>query len=61
MVLLNFGDSGGTISVPFPKAGAWHEMIDKDIRDQTVNVGSDGAVQTITVPSNYGWIFVSGA
>ncbi len=61
MVLLNFGDSAGTIRVPFPKAGTWHEMIDKEFRDQTVNVGSDGAVQTIIVPSNYGMIFVPGA
>ena len=58
MVLLNFGDSEGTITVPFPKAGKWHEMIDKE---QTVTVASDGALQTITVHSNYGMIFVPGA
>jgi len=57
-VLVNFDDNAGTISVPFPKAGAWTEMLDADVRNLTLNVASAGAVQTITVPSNYGMIFV---
>jgi hypothetical protein len=58
MVLVNFADSAGTISVPFPKAGTWTEMLDADVRNLTINVAAAGAVQTITVPSNYGMIFV---
>ncbi|HVP46329.1 MAG TPA: alpha-amylase family glycosyl hydrolase [Bryobacteraceae bacterium] len=57
MVLVNFGDSAGTISVPFPKAGTWTEMLDADVRNMTISVAAAGAVQTITVPSNYGMIF----
>jgi len=58
MVLLNFSDVPGTITVPFPKAGAWQEMIDADLRVQTITVAADGANQAITVPSNYGMAFV---
>jgi maltooligosyltrehalose trehalohydrolase len=58
MVLLNFADAPGTIAVPFPKAGAWQEMLDADIRAQTLNVANPGDVQTIVVPSNYGQVFV---
>jgi 1,4-alpha-glucan branching enzyme len=58
MVLLNFSDNTNTISVPFPIAGVWRELIDNDIRTLIVNVPSDGAVQTITVPSHYGFVFV---
>ena len=57
MVLVNFADSAGTISVPFPKAGTWTEMLDADVRNLTISVAAAGAVQTITVPSNYGMIF----
>lgn len=55
MVFLNFSDSPGTVSVPFPKAGAWREMIDGV---QTLTIPADGADQTIVVPSNYGLAFV---
>jgi maltooligosyltrehalose trehalohydrolase len=58
MVLLNFSDSAGTITVPFPKASVWQEMIDADIRDQRLDVPSDNANQTIVVPSNYGCAFL---
>ena len=58
MTLLNFADTAGTISVPFPKAGAWQEMIDADLRLLTISVAADGANQTVTVPSNYGQVFV---
>jgi maltooligosyltrehalose trehalohydrolase len=58
MVLLNFSDNTNSIAVPFPKAGVWRELIDDDQRTLTVNVPADGAVQTITVPSHYGQVFV---
>lgn len=58
MVLLNFANNDAQITVPFPKAGSWQEMLDADQRKYGVNVVSDGDVQTITVPSNYGMVFV---
>jgi hypothetical protein len=36
----------------------WREMIDADVRVQTITVAADGATQAITVPSNYGLAFV---
>ncbi|MGC2400615.1 MAG: alpha-amylase family glycosyl hydrolase [Acidobacteriaceae bacterium] len=58
MVLLNFAGSAGQISVPFPKAGTWQEMLDADQRTYNVTVLADGAIQTIVVPSNYGMVFI---
>ena len=58
MVLLNFSSSAGTITVPFPRAGTWKEMIDADISNQTLTIPSDNANQTIVVPSNYGCVFL---
>jgi hypothetical protein len=60
MVILNFASNADTIQVPFPKAGTWTETLDEDVRPtpRTVNVASAGDVQRITVPSNYGCIFV---
>ena len=58
MVFLNFASSAGQIAVPFPKAGKWQEMLDADQRTNIVQVGTDGEVQIIVVPSNYGMVFV---
>jgi maltooligosyltrehalose trehalohydrolase len=58
MVLLNFADTAGTVTVPFPKVGTWKEMIDADIRVQTLAIPADGATQSVAVPSNYGCVFV---
>jgi 1,4-alpha-glucan branching enzyme len=58
MVLLNFANNAGQIDVPFPKAGKWQEMLDADQRTHVVTVDSDGAVQSIAVPSNYGMVFI---
>ncbi len=59
MVILNFGSNADTISVPFPKAGAWTERLDADVRAApwVINVAADGDAQTVTVPSNYGRVF----
>ncbi len=57
-VLLNFASDSGQISVPFPKAGNWQEMLDADQRAYTVNVANDGDLQTVAVPSNYGMVFI---
>lgn len=58
MVLLNFADSAGQISVPFPKAGIWQEMLDADQRNYTIEVANDGDSQTMEVSPNYGMVFV---
>ena len=55
MVLLNFADDLGTIAVPFPRAGTWKEMLDAT---SVVTVTADGDVQRITVPSNYGMVYI---
>jgi maltooligosyltrehalose trehalohydrolase len=55
MVLLNFSGNNETITVPFPKAGAWTEKIDDFV---TINVAAAGDAQTITVPSWYGYVFL---
>jgi 1,4-alpha-glucan branching enzyme len=60
MVVLNFSDNPGFISIPFPKAGVWREMVDDDKRTLTLNVLSDGAMVTVqSVPSHYGLVFVA--
>jgi len=60
MVILNFSGSADTIEVPFPKAGVWTEKLDESFRGAplTVSVASPGDTQRITVPSNYGYIFI---
>lgn len=60
MVVLNFAPYADTIQVPFPKSGTWIEELDADVRSTpwTIQVGSAGEVHSITVPSNYGFIFV---
>jgi len=58
MLFLNFSDTPGSVTIPFPKAGTWQEMIDADLRVQVVTVQADGGNQTIVIPSNYGLAFV---
>ena len=60
MVILNFAPYADKIQVPFPKAGLWAERLDEDVprTPSPVSVASAGDVQRITVPSNYGCIFV---
>lgn len=60
MVVLNFSSNPGTIQVPFPKAGSWTEQLDADVRPApwTIQVAAPGDVQSITVPPNYGCIFI---
>jgi maltooligosyltrehalose trehalohydrolase len=60
LVILNFADHADTIQVPFPQAGTWVEKPDEDVHANrwTVQVASSGAAQAITVPSNYGCIFM---
>jgi len=60
LVILNFAGSAGTIQLPFPKTGTWTESLDADVRTTplTLDVTSTTAAQSVTVPSNYGYIFV---
>jgi maltooligosyltrehalose trehalohydrolase len=58
MVLSNFSDNDGFISVPFPKAGVWRELIDEDVRTLTITVDSDGDFKNVPVHSHYGAVFV---
>ncbi len=60
MVILNFAAYADTIQVPFPKAGLWTEKLDEKDRPSpmTIPVAFPGAVQGVTVPSNYGYIFL---
>jgi maltooligosyltrehalose trehalohydrolase len=60
MVTLNFGGTSSTIDVPFPRAGVWTEKLDAPFRPAplTITVAAPGDSQTITVPSNYGYIFI---
>jgi hypothetical protein len=60
MVILNFGSFADTIEVPFPKSGMWTEKLDAPFRTAplTVNVASPGETKPVTVPSNYGYIFI---
>jgi hypothetical protein len=64
MVFLNFSDSQRTLSVPFPIAGVYREMLDDDIRGPNpseITVGHAGDVQTVAIPPNYGQVFLTPA
>jgi hypothetical protein len=60
LVLLNFGDNDGTVQAPFPAAGTWREMLDDSFRAAPLEVtpGLDGQAIQLTVPSNYGQVWV---
>lgn len=57
MVFLNFSDAERTVEVPFPAAGTYTELIRGAA--PSVQVGSSGERHAVTVPSNYGAIYVS--
>ncbi len=65
MVFLNFGQAEGQISLPFPKSGVWTEAIDAQLRSGsgmpplTITIGQAGDFASVTVPSNYGYVFIS--
>lgn len=60
LVLLNFSDGEQSVNVRFPSEGTYREMLDDDVRVTpfTITVNDDTPV-TITVPSNYGYVFVA--
>ena len=60
MVFLNFSDGSQSITVPFPEPGTYREMIDDAVRSTPyeISVGSANQLVDVTVPSNYGYIFI---
>jgi maltooligosyltrehalose trehalohydrolase len=66
MVAINFGQAAGQISLPFPAAGVWTEAVDAKSRGDagqpplTVAIVNAGDSESISVPSNYGYVFLSG-
>jgi maltooligosyltrehalose trehalohydrolase len=65
MVFLNFSDNEFQISLPFPKAGRYREVLDDVFRHSRgeasleIVVANAGDFRTVSVPSNYGAIFVT--
>jgi 1,4-alpha-glucan branching enzyme len=61
LVLLNFSDSAGTLTLPAPRAGTYREMADRLNRNGELDViaASASAPLALSVPSNYGQIFVT--
>jgi hypothetical protein len=64
MVFLNFSDFDRKLSVPFPSAGVYREMLDDDVRGTAhldISVANMGDFQSVKIPSNYGQVFVTPA
>ncbi len=61
VVLLNFSNNDQGVTISFPKAGTYREMINNDVRAQPweITVHNDGDTVPVTIPSNYGYVFVS--
>lgn len=55
LVCINFSDQMRTVSVPFEGAGVWRELIDGQ---EQITVAQAGQRHSVTVPSNYGKVFV---
>ena len=60
VVLLNFSDRDQSVTIPFPAAGTYRERVDADSRaaPYDLTIGSTDQIVGITVPSNYGYVFV---
>jgi maltooligosyltrehalose trehalohydrolase len=64
LVMLNFGTAQGEITLPFPAPGNWTERVDQNWRakvgqpDLTINIAAAGNTARVTVPSNYGYVFI---
>jgi 1,4-alpha-glucan branching enzyme len=68
LVVLNFSDGQGSVTLPAPAPGRYREMLDRLNRrsrpggaDLEIVAASAGDPLTITVPSNYGCVFVTPA
>jgi hypothetical protein len=60
-VLINFGVQEGTLNVPFPCDGRWTEQLNNaaDEAPETLELVAGQAEATVSIPSNYGKVFVS--
>jgi maltooligosyltrehalose trehalohydrolase len=64
MVIINFGQAEGQISLPFPGVGVWTESVDAGSRaasgapQLTVTIAKAGDLASVKVPSNYGYVFL---
>jgi 1,4-alpha-glucan branching enzyme len=60
LVVLNFSDQQRALTIPFPIAGTYREMIDDRDRARPYDIVVSAADQPmeVTIPSNYGGIFV---
>ena len=62
LIFLNFSDSQQALSVPFPIAGTYREMLDDDVRGTNhleIKISSSGQFQQVQIPANYGQIYVT--
>lgn len=61
LIFLNFASEPAVIQIPFPKVGTWTEKLDEDVRTAPwqIQVLSAGDFHDVTVPSNYGCIFMA--
>ena len=60
LVLLNFAGADSAVAAPFPAAGTWREMVDDAFRTTPYEVtpATGGQTISVTVPSNYGQVWV---
>lgn len=61
MVILNFSSWNQDIWIPFPKKGSYRESIDANLNGVSpfvINIQNDGDFAHVTVPSNYGAIYL---
>jgi 1,4-alpha-glucan branching enzyme len=65
MVFLNFSDNTVALSVPFPSAARYRELLDDGFRlaagepSLEIDVAAAGDVHSVTIPSNYGQVFLT--
>jgi maltooligosyltrehalose trehalohydrolase len=61
VVFLNFSDQEQTLTVPFPVAGLYREMLDDDVRTSHLDltVANAGDLHAVSIPANYGQVFVT--
>lgn len=62
VVLINFGVQEGTLNVPFLRGGRWAEQLNDADNEapETLEWVAGQTEATVSIPSNYGKVFVSG-
>jgi maltooligosyltrehalose trehalohydrolase len=65
VVFLNFSNNPATLTLPFPAAGRYRELLDDGFRTAAgqpsldIDVAAPGEPHSVNVPSNYGQIFIT--